>query len=132
MKMVLLITLNPENMRIEIEVEELLILEKFSDWVNKCPDRLPSKKYSKNEFIFIDNYGFFLETGADFQSAKDKGHFPVTVYRKVLTRNAYDSNNELNKSEPFTHGTNCDDLRTACKECVIDYNMWKAAIAPGK
>lgn len=79
---------------IEVKVEKLLMLHSLTDWVRKCPSYLPEKKYHKEEFLFIDRNGNFLQSGLDFKVAEQRETYPVTVYRKVLTHEAPQQQNE--------------------------------------
>lgn len=70
-------------MNIEIQAEVLLILESKTDWINKCPHRLPHNKRSGENYLFLDKNGNVLENGRDFESAKELETYPVTVYRLI-------------------------------------------------
>lgn len=65
-----------------ITVKAILIIELQSkmDWVNKIPNKLPTKIHGEN-FLFIDKNGNALFLGLDFQLAEEHKLFPVKVYR---------------------------------------------------
>ncbi len=68
-------------MNIEIEAEVILTLESKSDWISKCPERLPHNKRPGENYLFLDKNGNVLERGADFMAAEKLDTYPVKVYR---------------------------------------------------
>ena len=69
------------KIQIEINAELILTLESLNDWVRKCPDYLPQKRYYKEDFLFIDSLGNKMVMGADFKAAQKLNSYPVKVYR---------------------------------------------------
>jgi hypothetical protein len=67
--------------QITINAELLLVLESKRDWIAKIPERLPTKRFEKESFLWIDNNGNAFETGADFSAAEEQNSYPCKIYR---------------------------------------------------
>lgn len=76
-----------EIIPITINGTKIIELETKADWINKIPEKLPSKK-SEDEFLFVDKNGNLLTIGYDFRVAEEQGAFPVTVYLAQRTSDA--------------------------------------------
>ena len=70
-------------MKVECNLEFLLELNSWEEWVNRIPRELPKEKYYKEQFIWIDQKGNFLALGEDFALAEELETYPVKIYRKI-------------------------------------------------
>jgi hypothetical protein len=70
---------------IHIFAELLMEISSKEDWIQRIPKELPAKIHPQEQFLWVDQYGFVLERGADFQKAEDIDAYPVRVYRTVKT-----------------------------------------------
>jgi len=107
--------------KINILGELVLELDSHSDWIRKCPNRLPDKNRRNEEFIFVDKNGHVLEIGKDFMEATEYETYPVKVYRtKTVSQWAKEKSEVVsNQSEDMqctNYCANPTDCR--CKEPI--------------
>lgn len=76
-----------------IKINGELVLEIYSktDWINKCPERLPKHRAAEN-LLFVDTEGNVLTIGEDFTNATKKNTYPVKVYHLKRTSHEKNSN----------------------------------------
>jgi len=67
--------------KVVVNAELILTLDSKQDWVNKVPNRLPEKRYHKEDFLWLDQNNNQLVIGEDFMAAETMDSYPVKVYR---------------------------------------------------
>lgn len=67
--------------KITFNGELLITLTSKQDWINNIPRMLPSKRYYKEDFLWLDKNGNQLVMGEDFKAAEEMESYPVKVYR---------------------------------------------------
>ncbi|MFA6400908.1 MAG: hypothetical protein WCX31_04675 [Salinivirgaceae bacterium] len=80
--------------KISVNAEFLFKLSSKKEWINRVPDILPEKTTKAEEWIWIDKNGNSMIIGEDFQAAQDMDSYPVKVYRKIRTAEAFKNINQ--------------------------------------
>ncbi len=76
---------------ITVKGEFIYEIQSKQDWINKCPERLPQKQRSYEQWAWVDKNGNVFLIGEDFSAAEKAATYPCKIYRLQSVADAHNS-----------------------------------------